>query len=61
MKTEDPAQPLYNLIRREHLNRPAEILAELAPHFEIVHRRFFPIPLPFVLCNLCLGLTLRPR
>jgi SAM-dependent methyltransferase len=48
-------------IRREHLNRPAEILAELAPHFEVVHRRCFPIPVPFIFCNLCIGLTLRPR
>lgn len=49
------------LIEREHLNRPAEILAELQPYFEIVHRDFFPIPIPMLACNLCFGLTLRPK
>jgi ubiquinone/menaquinone biosynthesis C-methylase UbiE len=49
------------LIEREHLNRPAEILAELQPHFEIMHRRFFPIPVPLLACNLVCGLTLRPK
>lgn len=47
---------------REHLNRPREILAELAPYFVVRHRTFFPFPfLPWVLCNLCIGLTLVPR
>jgi ubiquinone/menaquinone biosynthesis C-methylase UbiE len=49
------------LIEREHLNRPAEILAELRPYFDISHRSFFPIPVPIVACNLCVGLTLRPK
>ena len=48
-------------IEREHINVPREILAELAPHFEVTHRRFFPLPLPFEFCNLCLGLTLKPK
>ena len=48
-------------IRREHLSRPAEILAELAPYFVQVHRCFFPLRWPFVFCNLCIGLTLRPK
>ncbi|HWN97271.1 MAG TPA: class I SAM-dependent methyltransferase, partial [Methylomirabilota bacterium] len=48
-------------ISREHLNRPHEILTELAPFFTIIHRQFFPLPLPAVFCNLCLGLTLKPR
>jgi ubiquinone/menaquinone biosynthesis C-methylase UbiE len=54
-------QPYEWFISREHLNRPHEILAELEPFFEVEHRRFFPLPLPFVFCNLCLGLTLKPR
>jgi SAM-dependent methyltransferase len=54
-------QPYDWFIQREHLNRPHEILAELAPYFRVVHRRFFPLGLPFVSCNLCLGLTLRPK
>jgi SAM-dependent methyltransferase len=47
---------------REHINVPAEILAELAPHFTIESRRYFPFPfLPLVACNLVIGLSLRPR
>ena len=48
-------------IEREHINKPHEILEELRPYFEVVHRSFFPLPLPAVLCNLVIGLTLRPR
>lgn len=48
--------------RREHINRPHEILAELDPYFTIETRRFFPLPfLPFVFSNLCIGLCLAPR
>jgi len=48
--------------RREHINFPDEILGELQPYFTIAHRRYFPLPfLPFVACNLCIGLTLTPR
>jgi SAM-dependent methyltransferase len=54
-------QPYDWFICREHLNRPAEILTELAPHFHLCHRAFFPLRLPWVFCNLCVGLTLRPR
>lgn len=49
------------LIEREHLNKPSEILAELRPYFDVIHRSFFPIPIPAIACNLCIGLTLRPR
>jgi SAM-dependent methyltransferase len=52
----------YNwFIRREHLNRPEEILGELEPYFHIQRRSFFPVPLPLLFCNLCVGLTLHPR
>lgn len=47
---------------REHLNRPREILEELAPYFIIQARSFFPLPfLPFLFNNLCIGLALQPR
>jgi hypothetical protein len=49
------------LIEREHLNKPIEILAELRPYFDVIHRSFFPIPIPAIACNLCIGLTLRPK
>ncbi len=48
--------------KREHINVPHEILAELAPYFEIETRRFFPLPfLPLVATNLVVGFSLRPR
>lgn len=47
-------------IEREHINRPAEIFEELSPHFKIVHRSFFPLGIPSVAANLCIGLTLQP-
>jgi ubiquinone/menaquinone biosynthesis C-methylase UbiE len=53
-------QPYAWFIRREHLNRPTEVLAELSRQFRIVHRAFFPLRLPWISCNLCLGLTLHP-
>ena len=48
-------------IQREHLNRPAEIQGELARCFQVVHRSFFPLGVPLIACNLCIGLTLAPR
>jgi SAM-dependent methyltransferase len=48
--------------KREHINVPHEILAELAPYFTVETRRFFPFPfLPLVATNLVIGLSLRPR
>jgi SAM-dependent methyltransferase len=49
------------LYRREHINRVPEILEELEAYFEIQQRRFFPLGVPMVWCNLIVGLTLRPR
>lgn len=54
--------PYSVFIKREHLNVPQEILAELNPYFTIESRSFFPLPfLPFVFNNLCIGLALKPR
>jgi SAM-dependent methyltransferase len=47
--------------QREHINRPQEILAELKSYFIVEGRSFFPIPLPFLFCNLVIGLVLKPR
>jgi SAM-dependent methyltransferase len=50
------------LISREHINRPHEILDELAPYFVIEKKVLFPLPfIPFIFNNLCIGLALRPR
>lgn len=54
--------PYAPFIAREHVNRPAEILAELAPYFTLERRRFFPFPfVPLTSPNLCIGLAMRPR
>ncbi len=49
-------------IKREHINLPHEILAELDPYFTVEARSFFPLPfLPFLFNNLVIGLSLKPR
>lgn len=53
-------QPYRWFIEREHVNRPDEILEELRPSFAVTHRAFFPLPVPSIALNLCIGLTLRP-
>ena len=53
--------PYAEFIGREHINLPHEILAELDPYFTIEARNFFPLRVPFVFCNLCIGLALKPR
>lgn len=48
--------------RREHINVPHEILAELDPYFTVGARTFFPLPcLPLVSTNLVIGFSLLPR
>ena len=54
--------PYETFISREHINRPHEILAELATFFTADSRRYFP--LAFVASpqvNICIGLAMRPR
>lgn len=53
-------QPYHWFIDREHINRPWEIFAELKPYFTLSHSTFFPIPLKFEFCNLCIGATFLP-
>jgi SAM-dependent methyltransferase len=49
-------------IEREHINLADEILEELHPYFEVIHKRFFPLPiLPIQTLNLVIGITLKPR
>jgi SAM-dependent methyltransferase len=48
-------------VRREHVNLPREIIAELSLYFKIVHRSYFPFVVPLTTLNLCIGLTLKPR
>lgn len=53
----------YNwFIEREHVNGPTEILEEILPYFELESQEFFPFRfLPFIWCNLCIGLTFKPK
>jgi SAM-dependent methyltransferase len=48
-------------IEREHINLPREIMQEIEPFFSIEDRAYFPIPVPFVFCNLCIAMNLRPK
>lgn len=49
-------------IKREHINLPREIMAELHPYFTVEYRSLFPLPFfPFIFSNLCIGLALKPR
>ncbi len=45
-------------INCEHINLPSEIIPELRQRFSIIHRSFFPLVIPIVTFNLCIGLTL---
>jgi len=47
------------LIRREHINNPKEIETELARRFRLSGRRFFPLQIPLISLNLCVGVTAR--
>jgi hypothetical protein len=53
-------QPYKWFIEQEHVNLPAEIIHELQKYFEIKHTSYFPLMLPSVNCNLCIGITLQP-
>jgi SAM-dependent methyltransferase len=54
--------PYAQFISREHINRPHEILAELARYFETDSERYFPFPfVPSTQVNICIGLAMRPR
>jgi ubiquinone/menaquinone biosynthesis C-methylase UbiE len=50
------------LVRKtEHINTPNEILEELKERFTIVQRSYFPLKIPFVFCNLCIGLHMKKK
>ncbi len=56
----------YNLpydwfIGREHINSPDEILTLMTKSFDQIDRTYFPLRLPIVSLNLCIGTTMRKR
>jgi SAM-dependent methyltransferase len=54
--------PYERFISREHINRPHEIMAELATFFTPDTRRYFPLAfVRSVEVNICIGLVMRPR
>jgi SAM-dependent methyltransferase len=48
-------------IQSEHVNRPREILEELATLFTPLATTYFPFPVPSVTLNLVIGLAMAPR
>jgi SAM-dependent methyltransferase len=54
--------PYRWLVRREHVNSPKEILHEIKSKFEVFDMIYFPLMVPVVNLNLCIGVTARkPR
>jgi SAM-dependent methyltransferase len=51
--------PYRWLIRREHINSPAEILYVLGRNFGIFDKAYFPLKIPVANFNLCIGVTAR--
>ncbi len=47
--------------RREHINSPAEIMDVIGKQFDIFETVHFPLLLPIVNLNLCIGLTARKK
>jgi hypothetical protein len=47
--------------KREHINLPVEIQEEISRKFDISSRAYFPLAIPSVSMNLCIGLTATPR
>jgi SAM-dependent methyltransferase len=54
-------QPYKWLIRREHINSPAEIENVLARKFRVGDREFYPMRVPLVHLNLCVGMVARKK
>ena len=46
-------------IKSEHINLPYEIINELKKKFIIDKKTYFPIPLSFEFCNLCIAINLK--
>lgn len=51
--------PYRWLVRREHINSPTEIVQEIKRKFEIFDMTYFPLVIPVVNLNLCIGVTAR--
>lgn len=47
--------------KREHINSPAEIFSVVDQPFVEIEREYFPLKIPFVWANICIGVTFRRR
>jgi SAM-dependent methyltransferase len=56
-----PGQKYDWFIAMEHINVPKEIIDELSAFFVITHQKYYPLYVPSVELNLCIGLTLSPK
>lgn len=52
---------LWMMKKTEHVNTAREILEELKKKFVIQDHRFFPLYIPVITCNVCIGLNLKKR
>lgn len=52
--------PYSEFYKREHINLIPEILLELMPYFKVVKSCYFPLRIPLLSCNLCVGFALKP-
>ena len=48
------------VVANEHVNFPEEIIQELLKHFVVIDKQFFPLRVPILNINLCIGLILMP-
>jgi hypothetical protein len=46
--------------KREHINFPAEIQEEISRKFVITSSTYFPLRIPSIPMNLCIGITATP-
>lgn len=51
--------PYRWLVRREHINSPAEIMQQINRKFGIFDKIYYPLHVPLVNLNLCIGVTAR--
>jgi ubiquinone/menaquinone biosynthesis C-methylase UbiE len=49
------------ITKTEHVNAPSEIFKEIEKYFTIEHKEYFPLKVPFVFCNLCIGMHLQKK
>jgi SAM-dependent methyltransferase len=49
------------VVANEHVNVPMEIVHQLLEHFLINEKSFFPLRVPLININLCIGLSLSPK